>query len=83
MSRNADHDRDSQPCQVTGTENCCAEETDRDQSEVLLPPALHEMALTLEGAKKIRQILDDVSQPGYEGQEMPTADPSVLLKKVR
>lgn len=51
------------------------------EREVLLPPALHAMTLTVEGAQKMREVLDDESKPGYQGREMPTADASVLLKK--
>lgn len=75
-----DHDRHPQPY-IVAKADFCGKEADMDNREVLLPPTLR-ATLTVEGAERLRQILEDESKPGAEGKEMPTADPSVLLEKV-
>jgi hypothetical protein len=57
------------------------EQPAEEHTSVPLPPGLRDLRLTEEAAAQMRAALDDDSRPAYTGQEMPTADPSVLLRK--
>jgi hypothetical protein len=66
------------PCPQKG------DETGELDSSGKLPIGLREdLPLTVAGAQKIRQILNDPGHASHGGKEMPTADPSVLVKKTQ
>src|SRR5262249_7382718 len=54
-----------------------------EEGSVTLPPALQITAISVEEAQTLRQILNDPNHPTHAGQEMPTADASVLRKKAQ
>ena len=58
-------------------------EADLEDVSVPLPRGLREIRLSNQAAAAIEQLLDDASYPTYSGREMPTADASVLLEKIR
>jgi hypothetical protein len=57
------------------------EDGGQPEEDVPLPVGLQGVRLSVEAARKIRDILDDPSYPTHAGKEMPTADPAVLLGK--
>jgi hypothetical protein len=81
MSPHTDHEREAHSSLVNQAEPCGPEHAQQEDSEVMLPPGMHEMTLTPEAAEIMRQLLDDRSKRGAEGREMSTADSSGLLQK--
>ena len=76
-----DHDQRVQPCPGTPGENGSAEDASVEDVLVPLPPGLRSIRLSEEAAATMRSVLDDVDRSAFAGQEMPTADASVLQKK--
>ena len=82
MPTPTDHVQGVQPPVVAPSESGRSPNADREDS-VSLPLALREIPLSEEAAEAMRTLLYDKSRPGAVGQEMPSADASVLLEKTR
>lgn len=83
MTTPLDHDPRVHPSIDSPTENGHVEDAGVDDDFVPLPPGLRDIRLSNQAATEIKNILDDASHPTYGGREMPTADASVLLEKIR
>lgn len=78
-----DYDQRVRPCLGPPAENGHLEDAGVEDASVPLPPGLRDIRLSNQAAAEIKNILDDEGHPTYSGREMPTADASVLLEKIR
>ena len=81
MPTPTDTDHRVEQCLISPPEKGCVEETGVEDT-LVLPPGLCHILLSVEAATKIKSLLDGTTHPTYAGREMPTADASVLLKKI-